>query len=39
MFDLPGLDGVAEVVIGGEVAEGRADPLYLYAEKRAESAS
>jgi ATP-dependent Clp protease ATP-binding subunit ClpX len=39
MFDLPGLDGVAEVVISGEVAEGRAEPLYLYSEKRAETAS
>jgi len=39
MFDLPGLDGVAEVVINGEVAEGRAEPLYMYSEKRAESAS
>ena len=26
MFDLPGLDGVDEVVISGEVAEGRAEP-------------
>jgi len=39
MFDLPGLEGVSEVVISGEVAEGRAEPLYLYAEKRAENAS
>ncbi len=39
MFDLPGLDGVDEVVISGEVAEGRAEPLFLYAEKRAETAS
>ncbi len=39
MFDLPGLDGVAEVVISGEVAEGRAEPLFLYAEKLAETAS
>jgi ATP-dependent Clp protease ATP-binding subunit ClpX len=34
MFDLPGLDGVAEVVISGEVAEGRAEPLFLYAKER-----
>ncbi len=33
MFDLPGLDGVAEVVISGEVAEGRAEPLYLIFRK------
>ncbi|GAN79729.1 ATP-dependent Clp protease ATP-binding subunit ClpX [Acidocella aminolytica] len=39
MFDLPGLEGVSEVVISGEVAEGRADPLYLYAEKRSENVS
>jgi len=39
MFDLPGLDGVDEVVISGEVAEGRAEPLFLYSEKRAETAS
>jgi ATP-dependent Clp protease ATP-binding subunit ClpX len=39
MFDLPGLDGVDEVVITGEVAEGRAEPLFLYSEKRAETAS
>jgi ATP-dependent Clp protease ATP-binding subunit ClpX len=39
MFDLPGLDGVAEVVIGGEVAEGRAEPLFLYSKERAETAS
>jgi ATP-dependent Clp protease ATP-binding subunit ClpX len=34
MFDLPGLDGVAEVVISGEVAEGRAEPLFLYTKER-----
>jgi ATP-dependent Clp protease ATP-binding subunit ClpX len=39
MFDLPGLDGVAEVVISGEVAEGRAEPLFLYSKERAETAS
>ena len=39
MFDLPGLDGVDEVVISGEVAEGRSEPLFLYSEKRAETAS
>jgi ATP-dependent Clp protease ATP-binding subunit ClpX len=37
MFDLPGLEGVEEVVVNGEVAEGRAKPLYIYAaEKRSE---
>jgi len=39
MFDLPGLDGVEEVVISGEVAEGRAEPLFMYSEKRVEEAS
>ncbi len=39
MFDLPGLDGVDEVVISGEVAEGRSEPLFLYSQERAESAS
>jgi ATP-dependent Clp protease ATP-binding subunit ClpX len=39
MFDLPGLDGVAEVVISGEVAEGRAEPLFLYSKERVETAS
>ncbi len=39
MFDLPGLDGVDEVVISGEVAEGRAEPLFLYSKASAETAS
>jgi ATP-dependent Clp protease ATP-binding subunit ClpX len=39
MFDLPGLDGVDEVVISGEVAEGRAEPLFLYSQERIETAS
>ncbi|MDX2225131.1 MAG: ATP-dependent Clp protease ATP-binding subunit ClpX [Rhodospirillaceae bacterium] len=34
MFDLPGLEGVAEVVVNGEVSEGRAKPLYIYAADR-----
>ena len=34
MFDLPGLDGVDEVMISGDVAEGRSEPLFLYSEKR-----
>ncbi|MCE9522721.1 MAG: ATP-dependent Clp protease ATP-binding subunit ClpX [Alphaproteobacteria bacterium] len=39
MFDLPGMRGVSEVVINGEVAEGRARPLLIYADKRAEATS
>jgi ATP-dependent Clp protease ATP-binding subunit ClpX len=34
MFELPGLDSVDEVVINGEVAEGRAKPLYIHSERR-----
>ena len=34
MFELPGLDGVEEIVIGKEVVEGLATPLYIYAERR-----
>ena len=37
MFDLPGLEGVEQVVIGPEVVDGKAKPLYIYAE-RAEKA-
>jgi ATP-dependent Clp protease ATP-binding subunit ClpX len=39
MFDLPSLDGVEEVVINREVVEGRAKPLYIYAERRDEGSS
>jgi ATP-dependent Clp protease ATP-binding subunit ClpX len=38
MFELPGLKGVKEVVISGEVVEGDARPLYIY-EDRAESSA
>jgi ATP-dependent Clp protease ATP-binding subunit ClpX len=34
MFELPGMDGVEEVVINGEVVEGNAAPLHIYADKR-----
>ena len=34
MFELPALEGVEEVVISGEVAEGKARPLYIYAERK-----
>ncbi|MFQ3361553.1 MAG: ATP-dependent Clp protease ATP-binding subunit ClpX [Alphaproteobacteria bacterium] len=33
MFDLPGLDGVEEVVVSNEVVEGKARPLYIYSER------
>ncbi len=34
MFDLPSLEGVEEIVVNGEVTEGRAKPLYIYADRR-----
>ena len=39
MFDLPGLDEVEEIAINGEVVEGRAKPLYIYADRLEESGS
>ena len=39
MFKIPGHDGVEEVVINREVAEARANPLYLYGKERAESSA
>jgi ATP-dependent Clp protease ATP-binding subunit ClpX len=41
MFDLPGLEGVEEVVISKEVVEETARPLYIYADRsdRANDAS
>ena len=33
MYDLPGLDGVDEVVISGDVVDGKAQPLYIYSER------
>ncbi len=38
MFELPSLDGVEAMVINKEVVEGRAKPLYLYADRREEVA-
>lgn len=34
MFDLPTLEGVEEVVISAEVVDGKARPLYIYAERK-----
>jgi len=39
MFELPGLDGVEEVVINREVAESRAAPLYIHGKERVESSA
>jgi ATP-dependent Clp protease ATP-binding subunit ClpX len=36
MFDLPSMDGVEQVVVNGEVVEGRAKPLKLYADRAGE---
>ncbi|WP_339947792.1 ATP-dependent Clp protease ATP-binding subunit ClpX [uncultured Albimonas sp.] len=38
MFDLPGSEGVEEVVVNDEVVEGRAKPLLIYAEKQEKDA-
>ncbi len=34
MFELPGLDGVEEIAVNREVVEGRAQPLYIYTDRR-----
>jgi ATP-dependent Clp protease ATP-binding subunit ClpX len=39
MFDLPGLKGVEEVVIGPEVVEGGARPLRIYSDRAGEKGS
>ena len=39
MFDLPTMQGVEEVVVNSEVVEGRAQPLLIYAEKKAGGAA
>jgi ATP-dependent Clp protease ATP-binding subunit ClpX len=39
MFELPGLDGVDEIVINREVVEGRAKPLYIYSDRRGDVGS
>ena len=39
MFDLPGLEGVEEVVINREVAEELAKPLLIYADRRGDVGS
>ena len=33
MYDLPSLEGVEEVVISGEVVDGKASPLYIYSDR------
>ena len=36
MFELPTMNGVEEVVISGEVVEGRAKPLQIYSDRKRE---
>jgi len=36
MYDLPGIEGVEEIVINREVAEDGGNPLYIYAERAEE---
>ena len=38
MFDLPGLEGVEEVVISDDVVRGNARPLYIYSERSSDEA-
>ena len=37
MFDVPGQDNIAEIVVNEEAAKSQADPLYIYEEKTAET--
>jgi len=39
MFDLPSMDGVDEAIVNREVVEGRAQPLYAYADKEDDSSA
>ena len=39
MFELPGLKGVEEVVVGPEVVEGGAKPLRIYSDRAEEKGS
>ena len=38
MFDLPGMDGVEEIVVNREVVDANSKPLMIYAEKRGDMA-
>ena len=38
MFELPSMEGVAEVVVNGEVVDGRAKPLHIYEERGGDKA-
>jgi ATP-dependent Clp protease ATP-binding subunit ClpX len=39
MYDLPGLDSVEQVVIGSEVVEGKARPLFIHGDRNDTPAS
>jgi len=39
MYDLPSLEGVEQVVIGPEVVEGKARPLFIYADRATETSA
>ena len=39
MFELPGLDGVDEVVVNADVVMGKTQPLYIYAKTKQDEAS
>jgi ATP-dependent Clp protease ATP-binding subunit ClpX len=39
MFELPGMRGVEELVVNGEVVEGRAQPLLIYSERKGQESS
>ena len=39
MYDLPGLDSVEQVVIGSEVVEGKAKPLFIHSDRKPDAAS
>ncbi len=39
MYELPGMDNVAEVVINRDVVENKAKPLYIYSDKKSKDAS
>ncbi len=39
MFELPGLQGVDQIVINKDVVEGRTQPLYIYSDRRGEASS
>ena len=39
MFELPGLEGVEEIVVNREVVEGRSKPLFIYSDRRGDVGS